>query len=158
MYFSSHLSDKQYFLSQKIDKNVVYLATTEDRSGLTRQELQCVVTRNETLSGYRNCIVNSVSGWSNLNKSNRVNSVNVVNSVQVLYSAVVPPSLMVFFVHWFAFLSQRNAKHFLILQSSGESIWFWSGAPVPWWTIVSPFAYSSLVILNIFHFDEAFQI
>ena len=56
MYFSSHLSDKQYFLSQKIDKNVVYLATTEDRSGLTRQELQCVVTRNETLSGYRNCI------------------------------------------------------------------------------------------------------
>ena len=57
MYFSSHLSDKQYFLSQKIDKNVVYLATTEDRSGLTRQELQCVVTRNETLSGYRNCIL-----------------------------------------------------------------------------------------------------
>ena len=56
MYFSSHLSDKQYFLSQKIDKNVVYLATTEDRSDLTRQELQCVVTRNETLSGYRNCI------------------------------------------------------------------------------------------------------
>ena len=61
MYFSSHLSDKQYFLSQKIDKNVVYLATTEDRSGLTRQELQCVVTRNETLSGYRNCIINCFS-------------------------------------------------------------------------------------------------
>ena len=56
MYFSSHSSDKQYFSSQKIDENVVFLATTQDKSGLTRQELQCVVTRNETLSGYRNCI------------------------------------------------------------------------------------------------------
>ena len=57
MYFSSHSSDKQYFSSQKIDENVVFLATTQDKSGLTRQELQCVVTRNETLSGYRNCII-----------------------------------------------------------------------------------------------------
>ena len=59
MYFSSHSSDKQYFSSQKIDENVVFLATTQDKSGLTRQELQCVVTRNETLSGYRNCIMKS---------------------------------------------------------------------------------------------------
>ena len=56
MYFSSHLSDKQYFSSRKIDENVVFLATTHDNSGLTRRELSCVVTRNETLSGYRNCI------------------------------------------------------------------------------------------------------
>ena len=59
MYFSSHSSDKQYFSSQKIDENVVFLATAQDKSGLTRQELQCVVTRNETLSGYRNCITTS---------------------------------------------------------------------------------------------------
>ena len=57
MYFSSHSSDKQYFSSQKIDENVVFLATTHDKSGLTRRELSCVVTRNETLSGYRNCIL-----------------------------------------------------------------------------------------------------
>ena len=57
MYFSSHSSDKQYFSSQKIDENVVFLATTHDKSGLTRRELPCVVTRNETLSGYRNCII-----------------------------------------------------------------------------------------------------
>ena len=57
MYFSSHSSDKQYFSSQKIDENVVFLATTHDKSGLTRRELPCVVTRNETLSGYRNCIL-----------------------------------------------------------------------------------------------------
>ena len=56
MYFSSHSSDKQYFSSQKIDENVVFLATTHDKSGLTRRELPCVVTRNETLLGYRNCI------------------------------------------------------------------------------------------------------
>ena len=56
MYFSSHSSDKQYFSSQKIDENVVFLATTQDKSGLTRRELPCVVTRNETLSGYRYCI------------------------------------------------------------------------------------------------------
>ena len=56
MYFLSHSSDKQYFSSQKIDENVVFLATTHDKSGLTRRELPCVVTRNETLSGYRNCI------------------------------------------------------------------------------------------------------
>ena len=56
MYFSSHSSDKQYFSSQKIDENVVFLATTHDKSGLTRRELPCVVTRNETLSSYRNCI------------------------------------------------------------------------------------------------------
>ena len=57
MYFSSHSSDKQYFSSQKIDdENVVFLATTHDKSGLTRWELPCVVTRNETLFGYRNCI------------------------------------------------------------------------------------------------------
>ena len=54
MYFSSHSSDKQYFLSQKIDENVVFLATTHYKSGLTRRELSCVVTRNETLSSYRN--------------------------------------------------------------------------------------------------------
>ena len=56
MYFSSHSSDKQYFSSQKIDENVVFLATTHYKSGLTRRELPCVVTRNETLSGYRYCI------------------------------------------------------------------------------------------------------
>ena len=56
MYFSSHSSDKQYFSSQKIDENVVFLATTQDKSGLTRRELPCVVTRNETLSGYPYCI------------------------------------------------------------------------------------------------------
>ena len=56
MYFSSHSSDKQYFSSQKIDENVVFLATTHYKSVLTRRELPCVVTRNETLSGYRNCI------------------------------------------------------------------------------------------------------
>ena len=56
MYFLSHSSDKQYFSSQKIDENVVFLATTHYKSGLTRRELPCVVTRNETLSGYRNCI------------------------------------------------------------------------------------------------------
>ena len=56
MYFSSHSSDKQYFSLQKIDENVVFLATTHDKSGLTRRELPCVVTRNETLSGYRYCI------------------------------------------------------------------------------------------------------
>ena len=60
MYFSSHSSDKQYFSSQKIDENVVFLATTHDKSGLTRRELPCVVTRNETLSGYRNCITQNV--------------------------------------------------------------------------------------------------
>ena len=56
MYFSSHSSDKQYFSSQKIDENVVFLATTHYKSVLTRRELPCVVTRNETLSGYRYCI------------------------------------------------------------------------------------------------------
>ena len=56
MYFLSDSSDKQYFSSQKIDENVVFLATTHDKSGLTRRELPFVVTRNETLSGYRDCI------------------------------------------------------------------------------------------------------
>ena len=56
MYFSSHLSENQYFSSRKIDENVVFLATTHDKSGLTRRELSCVVTRNETLSSYHNCI------------------------------------------------------------------------------------------------------
>ena len=56
MYFSSHLSENQYFLSRKIDENVVFLATTHDKSGLTRRELQCVVTRSETLSSYHICI------------------------------------------------------------------------------------------------------
>ena len=60
MYFASHSSDKQYFSSQKIDENVVFLATTHYKSGLTRRELPCVVTRNETLSGYRYCIPNSL--------------------------------------------------------------------------------------------------
>ena len=38
------------------DKNVIFLATTHNISGLTRRELSCVVTRNKTLSIFRNCI------------------------------------------------------------------------------------------------------
>ena len=56
MYFSSHSSEIQYFSPRKIDENVVFFATTDDKSGLTRRELSYVVTRNETLSSYRNCI------------------------------------------------------------------------------------------------------
>ena len=56
MYFLSHLSEYQYFSSRKIDEIVVFLAATHDKSGLTSRELSCVVTRNETLSSYRNCI------------------------------------------------------------------------------------------------------
>ena len=65
MYFFLHLSEYQYFSSRKIDENVVFLATTHDKSGLTRRELPCVVTRNETLSGYRNCITvyAGLTGW-----------------------------------------------------------------------------------------------
>ena len=62
MCFSSHLLENQYFSSRKIDKNVVVLATTHNKSGLTRRELPGVVTRNETLSGYRYCIFTSL--WS----------------------------------------------------------------------------------------------
>ena len=99
--------------------------------------------------------INSVSGGSNVNNSN---SVNVVNSVHYRYFIVRC------YLHlWWCFLFIDllfflfAIQTLLILQSAGESIWFWSGAPVPWWTIVSPFAFSYLVILNIVHFDEDFK-
>ena len=46
-------------------KKYIKALTSVVTSGLTRQELLCVVTRNETLSGYRNCITvyAGLTGW-----------------------------------------------------------------------------------------------
>ena len=41
--------------------------------------------------------INSVNSENSVNSSNSVNSGNSVNGVQAVYSAVIPPSLMVFY-------------------------------------------------------------
>ena len=66
-------------------------------------------------------IVNNVSGGGNednlntINDKNSGNIVNTVNNVQAVYSAVLPPSLMVFlytyvlfFLHISSFLSKKE--------------------------------------------------
>ena len=108
-------TENQYFLSR--EENVVFLVTTHGNSGLTRRELSCVVTRNETLSMYRNCILYT-SPWASfmwkfmsgtLDPRKRVST--GMAQIELLIDFKQPTTLITFLLHSFSSQLHKILSH-----------------------------------------------